>query len=187
MKPDGFVRQPFYYPSRRRKNILHIDASFISFTRIFCTWVTKALSRKADTFQFFSRNPRQQRVRKSGRRRYTGPEQLMAAHHFAPISPMSAKSNGCSKTEKTRSCPPGPWPTTCAVWNAADNCLCSIPAAMSDRALKRYRPHCRHAQHLYVPQPEDDGPPGNHGRQGDGSGQTFEELAAIIDKADHER
>lgn len=45
----------------------------------------EALSIGADTFQFFSRNPRGSGVRKLDVDDIQALNQLMAAHHFAPI------------------------------------------------------------------------------------------------------
>ena len=63
----------------------------------------EALSIGADTFQFFSRNPRGSGVRKLDVDDIQALNQLMAAHHFAPILARAPYTlNGCSKTAKTR-------------------------------------------------------------------------------------
>lgn len=63
----------------------------------------EALSIGADTFQFFSRNPRGSGVRKLDPEDMAALNQLMAAHHFAPILAHAPYTlNGCSKTAKTR-------------------------------------------------------------------------------------
>lgn len=63
----------------------------------------EALSIGADTFQFFSRNPRGSGVRKLDVDDIQALNQLMAAHHFAPILAHAPYTlNGCSKTAKTR-------------------------------------------------------------------------------------
>lgn len=63
----------------------------------------EALSIGADTFQFFSRNPRGSGVRKLDVDDIQALNQLMADHHFAPILAHAPYTlNGCSKTEKTR-------------------------------------------------------------------------------------
>lgn len=63
----------------------------------------EALSIGADTFQFFSRNPRGSGVRKLDVDDIRALNRLMAEHHFAPILAHAPYTlNGCSKTEKTR-------------------------------------------------------------------------------------
>lgn len=63
----------------------------------------EALSIGADTFQFFSRNPRGSGVRKLDVDDIQALNQLMTAHRFAPILAHAPYTlNGCSKTEKTR-------------------------------------------------------------------------------------
>ncbi len=63
----------------------------------------EALSIGADTFQFFSRNPRGSGVRKLDVDDIQALNRLMAEHHFAPILAHTPYTlNGCSKTEKTR-------------------------------------------------------------------------------------
>lgn len=63
----------------------------------------EALSIGADTFQFFSCNPRGSGVRKLDVDDIQALNQLMAAHHFAPILAHAPYTlNGCSKTAKTR-------------------------------------------------------------------------------------
>ena len=63
----------------------------------------EALSIGADTFQFFSRNPRGSGVRKLDVDDIQALNQLMADHHFAPILAHAPYTlNGCSKTAKTR-------------------------------------------------------------------------------------
>lgn len=63
----------------------------------------EALSIGADTFQFFSRNPRGSGVRKLDVDDIQALNRLMAEHHFAPILAHAPYTlNGCSKTEKTR-------------------------------------------------------------------------------------
>ena len=58
---------------------------------------------RADTFQFFSRNPRGSGVRKLDVDDIQALNQLMADHHFAPILAHAPYTlNGCSKTAKTR-------------------------------------------------------------------------------------
>ena len=82
--------------------MLHIGCH-LSVSQGFLHMGGEALSIGADTFQFFSRNPRGSGVRKLDVDDIQALNQLMADHHFAPILAHAPNTlNGCSKTAKTR-------------------------------------------------------------------------------------
>ena len=82
--------------------MLHIGCH-LSVSQGFLHMGGEALSIGADTFQFFSRNPRGSGVRKLDVDDIQALNQLMADHHFAPILAHAPYTlNGCSKTAKTR-------------------------------------------------------------------------------------
>ena len=82
--------------------MLHIGCH-LSVSQGFLHMGDEALSIGADTFQFFSRNPRGSGVRKLDVDDIQALNQLMAAHHFAPILAHAPYTlNGCSKAAKTR-------------------------------------------------------------------------------------
>ena len=63
----------------------------------------EAVAIGADTFQFFTRNPRGGSVRPLDIKDVQALNEFMKAHHFAPILAHAPYTlNGCSKTEKTR-------------------------------------------------------------------------------------
>lgn len=82
--------------------MLHIGCH-LSVSQGFLHMGEEALSIGADTFQFFTRNPRGGSVRPLDTDDMAALNQLMAEHHFAPILAHAPYTlNGCSKTEKTR-------------------------------------------------------------------------------------
>ena len=103
MRPDGLCAAAFFVIRRAGgKNMLHIGCH-LSVSQGFLHMGGEALSIGADTFQFFSRNPRGSGVRKLDVDDIQALNQLMADHHFAPILAHAPYTlNGCSKTAKTR-------------------------------------------------------------------------------------
>lgn len=82
--------------------MLHIGCH-LSVSQGFKHMGEEALSIGADTFQFFTRNPRGGSVRKLDIDDMKQLNLLMAEHHFAPILAHAPYTlNGCSKTERTR-------------------------------------------------------------------------------------
>lgn len=82
--------------------MLHIGCH-LSVSQGFLHMGKEALSIGADTFQFFTRNPRGGSVRKLDVADMDALNTLMKAHQFAPILAHAPYTlNGCSKTEKTR-------------------------------------------------------------------------------------
>ena len=82
--------------------MLHIGCH-LSVSQGFLHMGEEALSIGADTFQFFTRNPRGGSVRPLDTDDMAALNRLMAEHHFAPILAHAPYTlNGCSKTEKTR-------------------------------------------------------------------------------------
>lgn len=165
--------------------MLHIGCH-LSVSQGFLHMGDEALSIGADTFQFFSRNPRGSKVRKLDIDDMEDLNELMKKHHFAPILAHAPYTlNGCSQTEKTREF--------------------ARQAMADDLRRLEYLDNCRYNFH-----------PGSHVGQGPEKGidliadmlntcmfagqkttvlletmagkgtevgRTFEELAAIIDKA----
>ena len=131
----------------------------------------EALSIGADTFQFFSRNPRGSKVRKLDIDDMEALNELMKKHHFAPILAHAPYTlNGCSQTEKTREFARQAMADDLRRLEYLDNCRYNFhPGSHVAKGRKRASTHCRHAQYLHVCRSEDDGPLRNHGRQGDGS------------------
>ena len=82
--------------------MLHIGCH-LSVSQGFLHMGKEALSIGADTFQFFTRNPRGGNVRKLDVPDMEALNAFMKEHHFAPILAHAPYTlNGCSKTEKTR-------------------------------------------------------------------------------------
>lgn len=82
--------------------MLHIGCH-LSVSQGFLHMGEEALSLGADTFQFFTRNPRGGSVRPLDVDDMKALNAFMAAHDFAPILAHAPYTlNGCSKTEKTR-------------------------------------------------------------------------------------
>ena len=82
--------------------MLHIGCH-LSVSQGFRHMGEEALTIGADTFQFFTRNPRGGSVRKLDIDDMKQLNELMAAHDFAPILAHAPYTlNGCSKTERTR-------------------------------------------------------------------------------------
>lgn len=82
--------------------MLHIGCH-LSVSQGFLHMGEEALSIGADTFQFFTRNPRGGSVRPLDTKDMAALNRLMEEHHFAPILAHAPYTlNGCSKTEKTR-------------------------------------------------------------------------------------
>lgn len=82
--------------------MLHIGCH-LSVTKGFLHMGKEALSLGADTFQFFTRNPRGGSVRPLDIDDMEHLNQFMKDHEFAPILAHAPYTlNGCSKTEKTR-------------------------------------------------------------------------------------
>lgn len=82
--------------------MLHIGCH-LSVSQGFLHMGEEALSLGADTFQFFTRNPRGGSVRPLDVEDMQALNDFMAAHAFAPILAHAPYTlNGCSKTEKTR-------------------------------------------------------------------------------------
>lgn len=82
--------------------MLHIGCH-LSVSQGFLHMGKEALSIGADTFQFFTRNPRGGSVRKLDIDDVQALNHLMKEKHFAPILAHAPYTlNGCSKTEKTR-------------------------------------------------------------------------------------
>ena len=170
--------------------MLHIGCH-LSVSQGFRHMGEEALTIGADTFQFFTRNPRGGSVRKLDTNDMTALNELMAEHEFAPILAHAPYTlNGCSKTERTRQF--------------------AVEAMSEDLQRLEYLNNCRYNFH-----------PGSHVGQGTDEGirliadmmnqcmfsgqkttvlletmagkgtevgRSFEELASIIDKvklADH--
>ena len=150
--------------------MLHIGCH-LSVSQGFLHMGDEALSIGADTFQFFSRNPRGSRVRKLDIDDMEALNKLMAEHDFAPILAHAPYTlNGCSQTEKTREFARQAMADDLRRLEYLDNCrYISIPAAMSDKDRKRASISLPTCQYLHVSGAEDDGSLRNHGRQGDGS------------------
>ena len=131
----------------------------------------EALTIGADTFQFFTRNPRGGSVRKLDIDDMKQLNELMAAHDFAPILAHAPYTlNGCSKTERTRQFAVEAMSEDLQRLEYLDNCRYNfIPAATSGRRGRGNPPHCVHDEPMHVFRTKDDGAAGNHGRQGDGS------------------
>ena len=82
--------------------MLHIGCH-LSVSQGFLHMGEEALSIGADTFQFFTRNPRGGSVRPLDTEDMAALNRLMGEQHFAPILAHAPYTlNGCSKTEKTR-------------------------------------------------------------------------------------
>jgi deoxyribonuclease-4 len=82
--------------------MLHIGCH-LSVSQGFLHMGKEAVSIGADTFQFFTRNPRGGSVRKLDINDMEALNQFMATHHFAPILAHAPYTlNGCSKTARTR-------------------------------------------------------------------------------------
>lgn len=82
--------------------MLHIGCH-LSVSKGFLHMGQEALSLGADTFQFFTRNPRGGNARPLDVDDMAALNQLMIDHHFAPILAHAPYTlNGCSKTAKTR-------------------------------------------------------------------------------------
>ena len=80
--------------------MLHIGCH-LSVSQGFLHMGDEALSIGADTFQFFSRNPRGSKVRKLDIDDMEALNELMKKHHFAPILAHAPYTlNGCSQTAK---------------------------------------------------------------------------------------
>ncbi|WP_301859649.1 deoxyribonuclease IV [uncultured Megasphaera sp.] len=82
--------------------MLHIGCH-LSVSQGFLHMGKEAVSIGADTFQFFTRNPRGGSVRKLDTADMAALNAFMADHHFAPILAHAPYTlNGCSKTGRTR-------------------------------------------------------------------------------------
>lgn len=82
--------------------MLHIGCH-LSVSRGYLHMGKEAVAIGADTFQFFTRNPRGGSVRPLDIKDVQALNEFMKAHHFAPILAHAPYTlNGCSKTEKTR-------------------------------------------------------------------------------------
>lgn len=82
--------------------MLHIGCH-LSVSRGYLHMGKEAVAIGADTFQFFTRNPRGGSVRPLDIKDVQALNEFMKAHHFAPILVHAPYTlNGCSKTEKTR-------------------------------------------------------------------------------------
>lgn len=165
--------------------MLHIGCH-LSVSQGFRHMGEEALTIGADTFQFFTRNPRGGSVRKLDIDDMKQLNELMAAHDFAPILAHAPYTlNGCSKTERTRQF--------------------AVEAMSEDLQRLEYLDNCRYNFHpgSHVGQGADEGIrliasmmnqcmfSGQRttvlletmAGKGTEVGRTFEELAAIIDKA----
>lgn len=122
--------------------MLHIGCH-LSVSQGFLHMGEEALSIGADTFQFFTRNPRGGSVRPLDTDDMAALNRLMAEHHFAPILAHAPYTlNGCSKTEKTR--------------------IFAREAMADDLRRLEYFDHCRYNFH-----------PGSHVGQGAETGIDF--------------
>ena len=122
--------------------MLHIGCH-LSVSQGFLHMGEEALSIGADTFQFFTRNPRGGSVRPLDTDDMAALNRLMAEHHFAPILAHAPYTlNGCSKTEKTR--------------------IFAREAMADDLRRLEYLDHCRYNVH-----------PGSHVGQGAKTGIDF--------------
>lgn len=122
--------------------MLHIGCH-LSVSQGFLHMGEEALSIGADTFQFFTRNPRGGSVRPLDTDDMAALNRLMAEHHFAPILAHAPYTlNGCSKTEKTR--------------------IFAREAMADDLRRLEYLDHCRYNFH-----------PGSHVGQGAETGIDF--------------
>lgn len=82
--------------------MLHIGCH-LSVSQGFLHMGQEALSIGADTFQFFTRNPRGGSVRRLDIEDMEALNELLQSHHFAPVLAHAPYTlNGCSKTERTR-------------------------------------------------------------------------------------
>lgn len=164
--------------------MLHIGCH-LSVSQGFRHMGEEALTIGADTFQFFTRNPRGGSVRKLDIDDMKQLNELMAAHDFAPILAHAPYTlNGCSKTERTRQF--------------------AVEAMSEDLQRLEYLDNCRYNFHpgSHVGQGADEGIrliasmmnqcmfSGQRttvlletmAGKGTEVGRSFEELAAIIDK-----
>ena len=164
--------------------MLHIGCH-LSVSKGFLHMGQEALSIGADTFQFFTRNPRGGTVRKLDVPDMEKLNAFMAEHHFAPILAHAPYTlNGCSKTEKTRD----------FAWRAmsddlrrleyVDNCQYNFHPGShvgqgSDVAIPLIADMLNHCMF-----PEQKTPVLLETMAGKGTevGRTFDELAAILDK-----
>jgi endonuclease IV len=158
-----------------RWNMLHIGCH-LSVSQGFLHMGKEALSIGADTFQFFTRNPRGGSVRKLDVEDMQALNVFMKEHQFAPILAHAPYTlNGCSKTARTRQF--------------------AREAMAEDLRRLEYVDHCRYNFHpgshvgqgpekgieliadmlntAMFPGTENKSPAGNHGRKGVGNRPEF--------------
>lgn len=164
--------------------MLHIGCH-LSVSKGFLHMGQEALSIGADTFQFFTRNPRGGTVRKLDVPDIEGLNAFMAEHHFAPILAHAPYTlNGCSKTEKTRD----------FAWRAMSDDLRRLEYV--DNCQYNFHPGSHVGQgpdvaipliadmlnHCMFPEQKTTVLLETMAGKGTEVGRTFDELAAILDK-----
>lgn len=164
--------------------MLHIGCH-LSVSKGFLHMGQEALSIGADTFQFFTRNPRGGTVRKLDVSDMEKLNAFMAEHHFAPILAHAPYTlNGCSKTEKTRD----------FAWRAMSDDLRRLEYV--DNCQYNFHPGSHVGQgpdvaipliadmlnHCMFPEQKTTVLLETMAGKGTEVGRTFDELAAILDK-----
>lgn len=164
--------------------MLHIGCH-LSVSKGFLHMGQEALSIGADTFQFFTRNPRGGTVRKLDVSDMEKLNAFMAEHHFAPILAHAPYTlNGCSKTEKPRD----------FAWRAMSDDLRRLEYV--DNCQYNFHPGSHVGQgpevaipliadmlnHCMFPEQKTTVLLETMAGKGTEVGRTFDELAAILDK-----
>lgn len=124
--------------------MLHIGCH-LSSSKGFLAMGRQALELGADTFQFFTRNPRGSKAKELDPADAAALVVLMKEHCFAPIIAHAPYTlNLCGAEEKNRLSHGTPWRTICTVWSTyRDSSIISTPAAMWDRGAKLGSPISR--------------------------------------------
>ena len=124
--------------------MLHIGCH-LSSSKGFLAMGRQALELGADTFQFFTRNPRGSKAKELDPADAAALVALMKDHCFAPIIAHAPYTlNLCGAEEKNRFSHGTPWRTICAVWSTyRGSFTISTPAAMWDRGSKPGSPISR--------------------------------------------
>lgn len=121
--------------------MLHIGCH-LSSAKGFLAMGRQALALNADTFQFFTRNPRGSRAKALDPADAAALMALLAENRFAPIIAHAPYIlNLCGGRRKTGSFPRNFWRTTSAAWNISPaSFITSTPAATWARGSKRASP-----------------------------------------------
>lgn len=168
--------------------MLHIGCH-LSVTKGFLHMGKEALSIGADTFQFFTRNPRGGSVRPLDIDDMEKLNQFMKDHEFAPILAHAPYTlNGCSKTEKTRDFALRAMTEDLQRLQYLDNCRYNFhPGSHVGQGAKVGIDYIAHMlnQAMFQDQKTEVLLETMAGK-GTEVGRTFEELAAIIEKVDRQ-